>query len=35
MISARRLRDAGFSGLRVVGDVHGEADAFEAAITGA
>ena len=35
MISARRLRDAGFSGLRVVGDVHGEAEAFEAAITGA
>ena len=35
MISARRLRDAGFSGLRVVGDVHGEAEAFEAAIAGA
>ena len=35
MISARRLRDAGFAGLRVVGDVHGEVEAFDAAIEGA
>lgn len=35
MISARKLRGAGFSGLRVVGDVHGEVTAFDAAIAGA
>jgi hypothetical protein len=35
MISARRLRQAGFAGLRIVGDVHGEVEAFDAAIEGA
>jgi protein phosphatase len=35
MITPAALRRAGFSGLRVVGDVHGEAEAFEAAIAGA
>jgi hypothetical protein len=33
--TAAQLRARGFSGLRVVGDVHGEAAAFEAAIAGA
>lgn len=33
--SATRLHRAGFSGLRVVGDVHGDARGFDAAIAGA
>lgn len=34
-LSFASLRDAGFGGLRVVGDVHGDSAAFDAAIQGA
>jgi protein phosphatase len=34
-LEVARLRDAGFRGLRVVGDVHGDARGFAAAIAGA